>query len=71
MDKILYVGFNVNISEGTIPGNNTIGNNISIEVFNFLSYLKSKYGAAGNGITDINGISINIVPNMCYNNGGK
>ena len=70
MDKILYVGFNVNISDRISPGN-AITNNISIEVFNFLSYLKSKYGAAGNGITDINGININIVPNMYYNNGGK
>jgi hypothetical protein len=67
MDKVLYVGFNVNISEG-FNGSN-ISNNISVEVFNFLNYLRSKYGTeAGSRITDINGISINIVPNMYYNN---
>ncbi len=72
MDKTLYVGFNVNISEG-FNGSN-ISNDISVEVFNFLNYLRSKYGVVGVGIsriTDINGISINIVPNMYYNNGGN
>ena len=71
----MYVGFNINISEGVIPNStSTIANSISIEVFNFLNYLKSKYGTNGTGIkiTDIDNIGINIVSNnMYYNNGGN
>ena len=63
-DKVLYIGFNVNISSPVV-GNNDISNDISIEVFNFINYLKAKYGNNGlnnrGKITDINRVILNIV----------